>query len=346
MNALGMLTLGSSGRTATQLKDVLRFNPIARGIGDTFHQGLGLENKKLISDKSSMFAVGNRFFVDGGSASNINPDFLSELSRYYNSSMQVVPFNSNPNQARQTINDWVSASTFGKLDNFFPSNLDPLTKLILVNTMYFNGQWVLQFNESLTKNGNFQTPLGPVNVPFMNLTGPLHYARDDELGVETVVLPYTGFNYAMHIILPTSNMNLDTLEAQLNADNIVRLSKSTRQTPVVLTMPKFSLKQRLSLKDMLSRLGVNDVFDPFKGDFSGIFVQSRPGLLVDDVIHEALVEVSEKGTIASAATGIVVVRIAQRTKFITIDRPFIFYISDESNGTILFWGRVSNPSST
>lgn len=348
MNALGMLTLGSSGRTASQLKEVLRFDPvgIGRGITDLFHRGLGLENKKLINDKTSMFAVGNRFFVDSGSASNINPDFLSDLQQYYNSSMQVVNFNSNPSQARQTINDWVSTSTFGKINNFFPSDLDTLTKLILVNTIYFNGQWVLQFNESLTGNGGFQTPSGTVNVPFMQLSGPLQYAKNNQLGVETVVLPYTGFNYAMHIILPTGDNTLESLEARLTAGDIQQLAKSTRQNPVVLKMPKFSLKQRLSLKDMLARLNVVDVFDPFKSDFSNIFVQNRPGLLVDDVIHEALVEVTEKGTIASAATGIVVLRIAQPTKFVTIDKPFLFYISDESNGTILFWGRVSNPSFT
>lgn len=348
MNALGMLALGSSGRTASQLKDVLRFDPvgIGRGITDLFHRGLGLENKKLINDKSSMFAVGNRFFVDSGSASNINPDYLSDLQQFYNSSMQMVNFNTDPSQARKTINDWVSTSTYGKLNNFFPSNLDPLTKLILVNTIYFNGQWVLQFNESLTRNGDFQTPSGTVSVPFMQLDGPLQYAKDNQLGVETVVLPYNGFNYAMHIIVPTGDTNLDALEARLTASDLQNLAKSTRQNPLVLRMPKFSLKQRLSLKDMLTRLNVADVFDPIKSDFSGIFVQNRPGLLVDDVIHEALVEVTEKGTVASAATAIVVVRIIQRTKFVTIDKPFIFYISDESNGTILFWGRVSNPSST
>lgn len=344
MNALGMLTLGSSGSTADQLKDVLRFDPIGRRIGDSFHRSLGLENQKLINDKTSVFAVGNRFFVDRQSASNINPDYLQDLHDYYNSSMKVVNFSTDPRQATQTINDWVSQSTLGKINNFLPGELDPQTKLILVNTIYFSGRWALPFNQNLTAVGDFQTTNGLVKVPYMYLQGPLQYAKDKDLGIETVILPYQTLKYAMHIILPSAKTDLASVEPQLSAGYLQKLSRQAFQNPVVLKMPKFSLKQRLSLRDMLGRLNVTDVFNPLKSDFSGIFVNSRPGLLVDDVIHEAVLEVDEEGTVAAAATAILVVRIAQPTQFVTVDRPFIFYISDESNDVILFWGRVTNPS--
>jgi len=345
MNALGMLVLGTDGTTKDQLLLLLGLNPLLNGAAD-LHKGLQLENEQLRAENTSIFAVANKFFVEASTTANINRDYLRSLEEYYTSSMQAVNFTSNPAEAVEIVNDWVLENTFGKIKDFLPSFLDPQTQLILANAIYFEGKWKMPFNSELTKNDEFQTsPQQKVDVPFMYLSTQLYYAHDDFLSIENLIIPYTDFKYAMHIILPDSTTTLEAIESQMSYLHLDKFDRSTRLTPVVLKMPKFSLKKRLGLRDMLYRMNATDVFNPLKNNFPEIFLNSRPGFFVNEVFHEAVVEVDERGTVAAAATGIIGTRVADpSTKFVVLDRPFLFYISDESNGFVLFWGRVDNPN--
>lgn len=346
MNALGMLALGSDDKAQDQLKEVLRVEPSIRK-SNGLHEGLNLENNRLQKETSAVFGIGNKFFVDTNIAPNINPDYLTQLQQYYNSTMESVEFNGNPTEARLIINEWVENSTFGKITNFIPANLDPQTQLILTNAIYFKGKWHIPFNPKVTQNGLFETANSglALPVPFMQMTNFFYYAFDEFLGVETLIIPYADSKYAMHIILPDRNKDLATLENEINDLHLTKLDRSTRRTKVVLKMPRFNIKQSISLRNMLAQMNASEVFNPINNYFTGIFLNSRPGFFVDDVIHEALVEVNEEGTVAAAVTSIIAVRVSQpNTVFMVLDRPFIFYIADETTGFILFWGRVANPS--
>lgn len=343
MNALGMLTLGSEGTTKDQLLDVLRLDPSLPS--KDLHDAFLTENTKLQNDPSAIFAVANNFFVERTTVPNINPLYVNALSTFYNSSMDAVDFSSNPVSARKTVNDWVSQNTFGKIKEFLPANLDPNTQLILANAIYFNGTWSTKFPSEQTVEGPFRTSKGTtVRVPFMMLNTDLYYYYDEFLRAQTVIIPYTDFKYSMHVVVPDESQSLSSLEDTLNHLHLNKMDRATRLGQVVLKLPKLKMRQRIDLTDWLLRMNATDVFNPLKNDFSGIFLNTRPGFFVNKVIHEAVVEVNEEGTVAAAATGIIGTRVANNAGIVNLNRPFLFYIVDEYNGFVLFWGRVEDPS--
>ena len=217
--------------------------------------------------------------------------------------------------------------------------LTPATRLTLVNAIYLKAPWQTPFFEGATEDGTFTRADGStVEVPFMSTSASLPYASGD--GWQAVELPYLGGSLAMTLILPD---DLADFEQALTPDDLATITSSLADTQVALALPRFGIETKAELATILAALGMPTAFGD-AADFSGITTAAP--LLISDVIHQANIDVDEKGTEAAAATAVVMLEYAMPAETVTVrlDRPFLFALRDVPTGAILFLGRVGDPS--
>ena len=272
------------------------------------------------------------------------PDFLDVLAENYGARMRTMDFAGAPEESRVRINDWVAEETGDKVKNLLrPRTIEPNTRLVLTNAIYFNASWHWPFDRRQTKVGPFHLEGGgSVDVPMMTETSDdfYGYARGD--GYQAVDVPYSWGEMSMTVLLPDGGA-LAELEDSLNADLLDRIMDDIEIDYVALTMPLFEFESEFSLRDTLAGMGMPDAFD-LRADFSGM--TGTKALVISHVVHKAFVSVDERGTEAAAATAVVGVLVALPGKEpipVTVNRPFIFLIRDTATGTVLFLGRVMNP---
>jgi len=268
-------------------------------------------------------------------------EFLDRLAVNYGAGLRVLDFVGAPEESRVTINDWVAKQTEDRIEDLIPPGLiNPNTRLVLTNAIYFNAAWLYPFEEDLTRDGAFYLLDGSeVTVPMMRQTESFGYAEGD--GYQAVELPYDGDELSMVILLPASGQ-FETFEAALDAAQMEGIIGSLEHREVSLTMPKFEFDSSFSLRKALSALGMPIAFSE-GADFSGM--TGNRDLFIADVVHKAFVSVDEAGTEAAAASAVVMELTAMpQTVEVTIDRPFIFLICDIETGAILFVGRTLNPA--
>jgi serpin B len=276
-----------------------------------------------------------------------NDPFLNTLALNYGAGMHTLDFRSQPDQSRQQINAWIEEKTEDRIKDLIPDGvITPDTRLVLTNAIYFYGAWTTQFNPESTTDGPFTTLDGTqVTVPLMHQSGLMTgYTSGD--GYQAITMPYgQQQNASMVILLPESGRFAE-VESSLDAAHFaeIRTALSQSQSAVNLTMPRWDFETSLSLADTLRAMGM---IAPFEGaDFSGI--SSEVELVISDVIHKSNVTVDEEGTEAAAATAIIMAEtsamVPDRQVDFVLDHPFIFAIVDNESGTILFLGRVTNPS--
>jgi serpin B len=270
------------------------------------------------------------------------PDFLDLLAENYGAGLRTLNFAGAPEESRVTINKWVSDQTEGRIKDLIPPGLiDILTRLVLTNAIYFNAAWQYPFEEDATNDGAFYLLNGDeVTVPMMRQTESFGYAEGD--GYQAIELPYDGCELSMVIMLPESGQ-FEAFEASLDAGQVNDIIGSLVYEQVNLTMPKFEYVSSFALKKALATMGMPVAFSD-GADFSGM--TGNRELFIADVVHKAFVSVDEAGTEAAAATAVVMKLTAAPVTPVTVkvDRPFIFLIRDVETGTILFVGRVINPS--
>jgi serpin B len=244
---------------------------------------------------------------------------------------------------RKAINDWVSEQTMGKIDMIIgPEELDDLSRLVLVNALYFKGRWQRQFAVEATRPGMFNRSLGAaVEVPMMRGEQTAPYAQYE--GSQVLQLPYFGGQIVMLVVLPGEGTPLTSIETNLSTEWLKGCYRAFRPTLVDIKLPSFSLRSDLELNSTLQHLGMRKAFT-LEADFSGIDGDPK-NLLISAVLHQTYVDVNEEGTEAAAATG-VHWRYGSSTSPVPFvcDRPFLFLIHAVKSGTVLFIGRVNDPS--
>jgi serpin B len=283
---------------------------------------------------------------EGEKEFEINPDFAEQLYFYFDSGIYPVDFKNDEETARKLINDWAAEFTKGKITDLFPMPLDPATKLVLVNAVYFNGEWTNSFDPNLTKENDFHLEDGSaVKASFMRREGKYKYLASKD-GVSVLELPYGSGNVSLFIILPeNSEASLEKLQENLSSDLLNSYFNDLTETRVNVIIPKFSFTWGVeSLKDILVNLGLGEAFST-SADFTG--VSTKGGVYISDLVHKAYVEVDEKGTTAAAATGAVGMTTSMQIKpppTFLADHPFLFLIMEKTSGVVIFLGRLSNPS--
>ncbi|GAB6026410.1 Serpin peptidase inhibitor, clade B (Ovalbumin), member [Chamberlinius hualienensis] len=345
--ALVMTAAGAGGNTLKQMKDILHLNEL--GDETKINQAFLSVLDSICSNPNYSLSTANRMYLQNHL--QILQDYKNILKNYYKASAENVDFKKNSDGVAQTINQWVENKTNRTIKNLFsPGSIAPETSMILVNAIYFKGTWKKKFKSVKTMEKKFilaneQT----VPVPMMNMESRFKYDRSEELKSKILKMDYAGDRLAMYIILPDDVKGLSTLQQQLTPELLTNLRQQMTETDVIVVIPKLKLKSNNNMVGVLKHLGMTDLFDLEMADLSKIYLNRSTKLIVSDVVHEAYVEVDEKGTTAAAVTGIhmTVVRKSAPPDPVTFiaDHPFMFIIHDALNDLILFMGHVTNPKS-
>jgi len=344
--ALVMTYAGARGETAQEMADTLHFTLSQDALHPAFNS-LDIELSRRGEGAEGKDEGGFRLNIVNAIWGQKDYEFLSQfldtLAENYDAGLRPLDFASAPEESRITINNWVSDQTEGRIEDLIPQGLiDTWTRLVLTNAIYFNAAWQYPFKEEMTEDGPFYLlDGGEVTVPMMKQTETFGYAEGDEY--QAVELPYDGRELSMVILLPRAGQ-FEAFEGSLDAQRVDVIVKDLEHKRVALTMPKFEFESDFSLGETLAAMGMPDAFVWPIADFSGM--TGNRDLFIGDVIHKAFVSVDESGTEAAAATAVVMPTAGPPGELVevTVNRPFIFLIRDIETGSIVFIGRVVNPS--
>lgn len=346
--ALAMTYAGANGETEQQMADALHFTLPE----DRLHPAFNALDQELASRKDSggqgADGKGFRFNIVndlwGQKDYKFLPEFLDKLAKNYGAGLRLLDFAAEPETARQNINNYIAEKTEDRIKDLIPQGaIDPLTRLVLTNAIYFNAAWQNQFEKNLTKDAPFTKLDGStVTVPMMEMPSyeSMHYT--DGEGYTAVALPYENASLQMLILLPDEG-NFDAFEGSLDAARLESIIGEMEYTSLRVKMPKFKIEGQFELANTLSGLGMTNAFIPDVADFSGM--DGTHDLYIGSVIHKSFVNVDENGTEAAAATAVIMEAAGAPMEMIdlTIDRPFLFLIRDVTTNTTLFMGRVATP---
>jgi serpin B len=339
---LAMTFAGARGDTAAQMAQTLHFGTNQNQLAASFNElqeQLNQEQEKNgmeLDFANGIWAQKDHVFLAA---------FLDVARQSYGANLRQIDFRTRSETARTEINDWVGHETKGKITDLIqPGVVNPATQLVLVNAIYFKGQWAREFDKQNTANAPFSvTSTQKLPVPLMNLTADFKYAEVG--GLQLLELPYAGDGFAMVVLLPRDVDGLKNLENLLNKQTLDHWLTQARELNVAVLLPKFKLAAQFSLAKPLGEMGMTDAFSP-GADFSGM--DGERDLFISAVVHKAFVDVNEEGTEAAAATGVVMrmnaVRMPRPTPIFRADHPFLFLIRDLHSGSILFLGRVVDPT--
>ncbi|OWK13498.1 SERPINB6 [Cervus elaphus hippelaphus] len=234
----------------------------------------------------------------------------------------------------------------GKIRDLLSANsVDPMTRLVLVNAIYFKGNWAKQFNKEHTVERPFHVSEDvekPVQMMFMKSTFKMTYI--EEISTQILVLPYVGQEINMVILLPSKTTDLNTVEKALTYEKFIAWTKPDvlAEDEVVVFLPRFTLEESYDMEGVLRNLGMTNAFDAALADFTGM--SYGLDLHLSKVMHKSFVEVTEEGTEAAAATRAgPVMRCLRIVPQFCADRPFLFFIQHGKTGAILFCGRFCSP---
>jgi len=339
--ALAMTYAGARELTESQMSDTLHF-PFGQEV---LHPVFGELETALMSVQISgelEMLTANSLWPDA--TYQFLPLFIETVRTHYRSDVFPLDFRESE-QARVRINTWVEEKTNDKIQDLIPPGaLDAMTRLVLVNAIYFKGSWLNEFEKNRTSEQPFHKANGEsVTVKLMSGKKPAKLAEFPDLQV--LELPYRGSNLVMLIALPAKTDGLPAVEASLTPGQLSLWSDALRSQEVRVFLPVFSMTQQFELNRVLQSMGMVDAFDPAKADFSGMD-GGQGTLFISDVIHKAFVDVNEEGTEAAAATAVIMraTSMPPPAPVFRADRPFLFLIKDNHTGSILFAGRYADPA--
>ena len=367
--ALAMTEAGARGKTRTQMRETLHFSLPEETLHRTFgslHRTIdsygpdatptetttetptapgsssGSETPTL--SKGIPFELTDANALWGQSGFPYSHAFLHTLETDYGAALHEVDFREHADRARRKINRWVNDRTKRKIQHLLQEgSLDERTRLVLTNAIYFEANWSHHFPEDATHDATFTNLDGSAStVSMMRQKNLLSYAEVE--GHQLVELPYVGDAVGMVVVLPAAGA-FESFQQDLTADRLRSLFDAMEETHGTVSLPRFEVRSKLQLKDVLANLGMSIAFTG-GADFSGMVDGATLPLQLDDVVQEAFVHVDEHGTEAAAATAVEVkLSSASTDPFeMTVNRPFLFLIRDERTGTVLFLGRVVDGS--
>jgi serpin B len=346
-SALAMTSAGARGQTELEMTNVLRFNLPPAKLHPAFQTLMArmdqIQRWNRITLKVANSLWGQRDYP-------FSPDFLKLLPEKYSAEAKSVDFKNSSTVAAE-MNHWIDSKTEHRIHSGVePGQLTPDTRLALCDAIYFKGKWKNQFKEKDTHPAPFHISTNEtVTVPMMGRTAEFKSARSEDESVEMVELPYSGQDLSMVILMPSEyvpeaehndifaveqNLTLDTLRPWLTT-----LDKANPRE-LQVELPRFTTTSSFDLVKDLKALGMTSAFDA-TADFSGM--DGTKNLYLADVFQKAFVEVNEEGTEAAAVTW-ALVNTKGGPDIFCVDRPFIFLIRENGSGSILFLGRIIDPT--
>ncbi len=342
--AFGMAYAGARGETATEMQHVFHFtlpqDRLHPAMGALLAEMNGQHNGFELHVADALWAQQDASFL---------PDYLKLVQTDYGAGFHQVNFKVSPESVRATINAWVEQQTNNKIKDLIgPGALNASTRLVLTNAVYFKSAWLAPFDAEATQKEEFHLSATQwAMAPMMNRTGS--YSYYDGGSFQALELPYAGDQVSMVVLLPKKIDGLAALEKSFGSgvagDWIRKLEPVDK---VVLTLPRFTMTQQFELSNTLGTMGMAQAFSN-AADFSGM--TGKPDFAISAAIHKAYIDVDELGTEAAAATAITFVATAMQRRVpepppivFRADHPFLFILLDTRSGSMLFLGRVADPT--
>ncbi len=337
--ALAMTYEGAKGETAEEIRNVFGFLEEKNKRGSSYAAIYNAINGE--HEEYNLYTA-NALWLE--ETYKLLPEYTQTVSQFYDGQVTNVDFVNNPVASLNKINLWVEEKTNTKIKDILgEEDVTSNTRLILTNAIYFKSEWLKRFGSgNTTKKLFYVTPENRIEADTMYIKDSFEYGENEKL--QTIRLPYKGEELYMQIYLPKEN-NISIIEDELK--NIDSWDDLLHEEPEVkVYLPKFKFETKYELVQTLSELGMPLAFTN-KADFSGM--NGEPELFIGNVIHQAFVELDEKGTEAAASTVVTIGLTSigpgeeNPTPIFRADHPFIFTIEDVETGTILFMGKVNEP---
>ena len=330
--ALGMTMNGTAGETMSEMRGMLGFGDLPLAEVNASYRSL-IQLLRGLDDRVD-FRIANAIWFDDQFP--VEDPFVQTTTEFFDANVASRAFD-DPATLRE-INDWVNTATSGRIEKIL-DDIPSDAVMYLLNAIYFKGDWTTRFDPEATTLEPFAGVAGPAVVPLMHVTDSVRYA--DVNGTQFVELPYGGGAFAMSVVLPPPDVDIDAFVAALSEQQWNALVTAAVRQPVTVVLPKFTLERKYTLNDPLQALGMHRAFGG--GDFSPMSQAFGDKLEVSTVKHDTFVEVDEEGTEAAAVTAVEVVVVCACGPIYPLfraDRPFLFAIRERLSGTILFLGKV------
>ncbi|XP_075964502.1 protein Z-dependent protease inhibitor [Anarhichas minor] len=288
------------------------------------------QNGSLKLDPGMAIFTGQQFVVE--------KVFEDQIKTFFEADIRSVDFEDTEGSIR-FINEYIKNKTQDKVTDMM-STLDSLTQLMLINTIFFQGSWQKPFNPNFTESGPFYIDnYNIVQVPMMFLADKFYSMEDVPLGAKVLKLPYQE-GVSMLILLPNKGMDYTVIDDGITAKKFLSWIKNLRKIKLDVKLPKFKMEESYSLQNLLPDMGMASIFSTSANLTK---LSKEKGLKVSEVLHKAMIEVDETGTIAAAATTTGIIAYSLPSTFI-VNRPFFFFIYHEATNCLLFMGRVIDPT--
>ena len=341
-SALALVAAGSKGKTLEEIEKALDWK--AGSKDDGLAVAIIEEAKKTAEEctKSCSLKSANGIWLENDLSVNIG--YKNFLKKFGIQAVQV-DFKRDSARATNMINKWVEEETNKKITKLFENGaLDDSTRAVLVNAIYFKGNWLMPFDKKHTSPAPFYVSAEKkVDAKMMYHSGEFRYLYDGEKNCNLVQLEYEGSAFSMILVVPHEVDGLKSVTSGINLAQIAKwkteLERSHKET-VDVFLPKFKVSHKVNLKKSFRALGINDLFCD-KANLTGI--SEAGNLFVSSAVHEAVIEVNEEGTEAAGATGIGIGFMSLPPQ-VRADKPFLFMIVSSKTNGIVFMGKMADPS--
>jgi serpin B len=341
---LSMVLNGADGQTRQEMLAALSLSGLDLGAINTANAQL----IKVIRTpaKNTTVSVADSLWVDSRRAT-LRPDYVKQTQAWYDAEMTDLDF-SNPSAATR-INNWASKQTQGRISKVI-DRIDPADLALLLNAVYFKGQWAHKFDKAQTQQRDFTLAGGSVKqVPRMAQSGRFDYFETPQL--QAIRLSFGDGDLVMELFLPAKSSSLGALEKELTPEHWTGWQAQYAPRSGKIELPRFELKSNYRLNEPLQTLGMTRAFHQEGAQLTGLF-SSAPGqpgrFFISSVLQSTYWKVDEEGSEAAAVTttGIrtaAVARPEQPFRMI-VDRPFFCAIEDRRSGALLFVGAIYDPA--
>lgn len=333
--ALTMTYMGARARTAQQMLRVLGL----RRLRNRAHLAYAALVDSLTNAGNVTLNVANAVYVKPNLP--VEDAFRTGLQTMYKAEFDHFDMQAEGG-AEAPINRWVAEKTVNKIPNLLSAGtINDLTAMIIINAIYFKGAWRDPFDSRFTSDDTFYRDDGSTTtVPLMTRTASYNYTAANDLSAHIVELPYQGNRFSMYIIVPMTRNMLSDIEERLTLASLNTHVDSMQARHVQLYLPKFTTTSSLALKEPLKRMGMRVPFSR-SASFNGIC--STHDLKITEVIHQAVIEVTEEGTEAAGASAVIIGlrSFPMQTTLVRADHPFMYGIRDNLSNTWLFMGKYS-----
>lgn len=330
---MGMLANGAQGQTRTDIIKALQCSGLT---AEQINNASRVLMEQAAADTTDVLNVAN--YVAVNHTFTLRPAFVSTLRSSYDAEVEALDFSDRTSADR--INSWCSKHTDGMIPKML-DEVEPSAMSYILNAIYFNGTWAEPFPKSETRKEAFRGYTRDRKMAdMMHQESKFDYYANDTYSA--VTLPYSSYRYGMTILLPAEGKSISDMMKQLTADKVQKLPSQMERCMVDLKLPRFTTSTETQLNDLISKLGAESMFSSSKADFS---LLADGSFHVAKMLQKAKIEVSEEGTRAAAITGAMVgctsLQPEPRRVAFHANRPFVYLITDQRTGAILFMGQFT-----